>query len=588
MAICRMKLERIKGGGRMKRHTSPWFAVYGLMVILLGAAALGLMLPGLKADDWQSYVILLAMGMFLEWFVISTPNGDFSLSFVLVFVTFILFGTPATVWISALATVFARGIVNHGHSMKTVLFNGAQYALSALLAGIVYEQAGGQIAPQADKLMASNWLPLAAYVVTYFVTNHLLVNIYAAREQARALYPYWRDVFKLELFTCALSICLGALTVLLYRVIGSAGVFLLLGLIILVNALLKTYFELGLAHRELKALHEIALQASLTLKTGELLHKILHQALKVVKYHTAIIYLWREELEQLVPQVVISNNPNYKAWLENTTVEAGDGLIGQVVRTRQTVIVYDCKRDKLIRRMPGIYQIMRSLLILPMVADDKLVGVMVLGKREPFGFKENQKQLLTIMAGQAALATERALLYEKIENMAITDGLTCIYNHRYFYARLEEEFQRAKRYHHPFSLLLLDVDHFKKFNDTYGHQAGDKVLQRVAKVLTRETRRSDVVARYGGEEFAVLLPNTELANAVRLANRIRLAIKGEPVEIGSNRPLVSVTVSIGVAQAPVHGHEPGELIEAADRALYHAKGAGRNRVSTAEEAEEVD
>lgn len=572
----------------MKRHSSPWFAVYGLIVILLGAAALGLMLPGLKADDWQVYAILLAVGMFLEWFVISTPSGDFSLSFVLVFVTFVLFGTPATVWISALAAVFARGIVNYGYTLRTVLFNGAQYALAALLAGIVYEQMGGIIAPGADKLVAANWLPLASYVATYFLVNHLLVNIYAAREQGRALYPYWRDVIKLELFTCVLSIFLGALTILLYRVIGSAGVFLLLGLIILVNALLKTYFELGLAHRELKALYEITLQAALTLKTGDLLHKILHQALKVVKYHTAIIYLWREELGQLVPQVVLSNNPGYKTWLENQTVEAGEGLIGQVVRTRQTVLVYDSKADKLLRRQPGIYQIMRSLLVLPMVADDKLVGVMVLGKREPFGFKENQKQLLTIMAGQAALATERALLYEKIENMAITDGLTSIYNHRYFFTRLEEEFQRSQRYHLPFTLLLLDVDHFKKFNDTYGHQAGDRVLQRVARALQRETRRSDVVARYGGEEFAILLPNTELANAVRLANRIRLSIKGEAVDIGHGRPLVNVTVSIGVAQAPLHGHDPGELIEAADRALYHAKGSGRNRVSTAEEAEEVD
>ena len=159
--------------------------------------------------------------------------------------------------------------------------------------------------------------------------------------------------------------------------------------------------------------------------------------------------------------------------------------------------------------------------------------------------------------------------------LATTDGLTGLKNHRTFKERLAEEFERATRYHLPLSLMLLDVDHFKSFNDTHGHPAGDEVLRRVAKHLTESTRSTDFVARYGGEEFAVLLPFTHQAAALALAERTRTSIAGAKWD------LRAVTASFGVATINDATLTWDLLVKQADTALYRSKAAGRNRVTHA-------
>ncbi|PAW80372.1 MAG: diguanylate cyclase response regulator [Pedosphaera sp. Tous-C6FEB] len=166
---------------------------------------------------------------------------------------------------------------------------------------------------------------------------------------------------------------------------------------------------------------------------------------------------------------------------------------------------------------------------------------------------------------------------EQLQALATTDGLTGLKNHRTFKERLAEEFDRATRYHLPLSLLLLDVDHFKSFNDTHGHPAGDEVLKRVAKHLTESTRSADFVARYGGEEFAVLLPFTHQQAAMALAERTRAAIADEQWD------LRAVTASIGVATLHPGITAAADMVKLADDALYHSKETGRNRVTHASE-----
>ncbi|NBV25648.1 MAG: diguanylate cyclase [Proteobacteria bacterium] len=166
---------------------------------------------------------------------------------------------------------------------------------------------------------------------------------------------------------------------------------------------------------------------------------------------------------------------------------------------------------------------------------------------------------------------------EQLQALATTDGLTGLKNHRTFKERLADEFHRASRYHLPLSFILLDVDHFKKFNDAHGHPAGDEVLKRVAKHLTESTRSTDFVARYGGEEFAMLLPFTHQQAALALAERTRAAIQGATWE------LRAVTASFGVATLNADTPTAAALIKLADDALYHSKENGRNRVTHASE-----
>ena len=160
------------------------------------------------------------------------------------------------------------------------------------------------------------------------------------------------------------------------------------------------------------------------------------------------------------------------------------------------------------------------------------------------------------------------------------DGLTGLYNHRHFQEMLRKEIGEASRYGRPLTLILFDVDFFKKVNDGYGHPAGDAVLKQIANYVAQTVRASDLAARYGGEEFAIILPETDARDAVVLAERIRRGIEALEIDVGSQMPRLRVTVSLGLS-----GLKPGaseqtqsELIEAADKALYAAKSGGRNRL----------
>ncbi|WP_428263533.1 diguanylate cyclase [Haliangium sp.] len=216
-----------------------------------------------------------------------------------------------------------------------------------------------------------------------------------------------------------------------------------------------------------------------------------------------------------------------------------------------------------------------SLVVLPLLSADEAIGTFMLAARERHQFGKDVREMLGIIANQVAVSLQNGMMYAKMETMATTDGLTGLTNHRTFQSRLADMLDRAERTRQPISLLLCDVDHFKKVNDTYGHPVGDEVLRQVARVLERSVRKIDVPARYGGEEFAVVLEATGSDGAMRLADRIRKDV-GDLV-IDSDKGPFQITMSIGVASFPDDARERAVLIERADASLYNAKETGRNR-----------
>jgi diguanylate cyclase (GGDEF)-like protein len=215
----------------------------------------------------------------------------------------------------------------------------------------------------------------------------------------------------------------------------------------------------------------------------------------------------------------------------------------------------------------------------PIVTTNRVFGVVGLVGKAEVDFSEVQRSLVDRFVGQASAILELSLIKEFEEENAIHDGLTGLYNRRYFNERLETEMKRSQREETPLSLAIFDVDHFKRVNDAHGHPAGDLVLQKVAEITGREVRNMDIVCRYGGEEFAVILPSCPQSEALQVAERVRKRIEETPA--GAAGPPVQVTVSAGVATFPQPFSSLTGLIKAADQALYGAKTKGRNRVESA-------
>jgi len=213
----------------------------------------------------------------------------------------------------------------------------------------------------------------------------------------------------------------------------------------------------------------------------------------------------------------------------------------------------------------------------PIQRENKLIAILTLGKKHPRGYySQDDLDFLKIVAGEISVAIENARIYEKASQRAITDELTGLFNHRFFHQRLEEEIARSIRFGEVFSILFLDVDHFKEYNDSSGHLVGDEVLKSIAKYLKNSVRASDICFRYGGDEFAVIFPRTTIDGGRKVAERIRSGIASCQDWQGSQ-----VTVSIGIASWPMDGVIKDELIRSVDAALYYSKQKGRNRTSIA-------
>ncbi|SES90240.1 sensor domain-containing diguanylate cyclase [Stigmatella erecta] len=249
-------------------------------------------------------------------------------------------------------------------------------------------------------------------------------------------------------------------------------------------------------------------------------------------------------------------------------VRYGAPLPGRDIKAMERQIVFDEETQ-----IKGL----GALKIFPLTAGDRILGTLVVGSRKKV-LDPDVLRMLEVMAIQAAQAVLRAQLFEQMERMATTDGLTGLLNHRTFQSKADEHLAQARRYQRKLSLILTDIDHFKSVNDTYGHPTGDAVLRGVAKILREKARDTDIVARYGGEEFAIIMPETDAKGALVIAERIREAVKAEvfQTEMG---PL-KVTLSLGISTGPDHGYDKQHLIDLSDQCLYHAKRNGRNQSVT--------
>ena len=218
---------------------------------------------------------------------------------------------------------------------------------------------------------------------------------------------------------------------------------------------------------------------------------------------------------------------------------------------------------------------------MPLVYKGEVLGVINFAREGVGSFSYQDVRMMSLVAGQVSQALANARLYTRTRELSVRDELTGINNRRHFQQMLQMEWKRAVRFRRQLSLIMVDVDHFKEYNDTFGHLQGDGVLRSIGALLKKNLREVDTVARFGGEEFVLLLPDTDKRGALVVAEKIRAVVSGHRFVTDEMRETRTITVSAGVATYPDDVGEMEDLIDQADIALYRAKELGRNRVESA-------
>jgi diguanylate cyclase (GGDEF)-like protein len=311
----------------------------------------------------------------------------------------------------------------------------------------------------------------------------------------------------------------------------------------------------------------------------ETYNSIVSNSKALLQSERASLLVFDEPSNELILKAAIGMVPDPGSPIH---VRLGEGVSGEVIETGKALMVADIARAGLAPATPPRSYKTNSFISYPITIGGRKIGVLnVTDKLDGGSFDEVDLSLLDIIGPQLALALERAGWQERaaeFQLMSITDPLTTLPNRRYLEERLTEELNRSKRYDYPMSFLMIDIDDFKSYNDNNGHQAGDLALQIAAHCLKSALRSADIASRYGGEEFCILLPQTNLAEAGAIADRIRQRVATTHFPHGKSQPLGRVSVSIGVSTFSKIVNSAETVIAAADRALYRAKHLGKDRI----------
>lgn len=337
----------------------------------------------------------------------------------------------------------------------------------------------------------------------------------------------------------------------------------------------RTNQELRTHLRQISMLLQLNQVMNSTLELSIMFDRTLSSLRDFLGSSNLVLFLYQPETEELsVRKTVGADVVQYTG----TSFKLNEGITGTAARSKELLYVQNIEKDERYLHYKSNSRDKGSMVSAPIVAKDRLLGVLNLHKSEREGFNETDLSLIRATTNQLAVAIENSQLYEKTRTLSNTDELTNIPNRRYFYAILRREFAYAQRYKSSFSLIMVDIDHFKLYNDTYGHLNGDIALSTVATILLQNTRGIDVVARFGGEEFIILLANTNKENAFLVAEKLRNAVSDEVFLLNTKEAVTQkIHISLGIAEYPSDSTGLEDLVEKADQALYAAKDAGRNR-----------
>ncbi len=329
-------------------------------------------------------------------------------------------------------------------------------------------------------------------------------------------------------------------------------------------------------------LNEVARAIGSTIELDDLLELIYEQLSRVIPSDTYFVSLFDAQEKTLDLRILIDGGERFPP----QRLPLGQGFSGWVLENRRPLLIRHLSEE--IDDLPakpvtiGQDRWSESWLGMPILAGEQALGLLAIASYAPNAFNEDDLNLLNNVAAQAALALDNARQHAAVKEQARRDSLTGLYNHGHLLLRLSEEVERNQAAQEPVSLIMLDIDYFKAYNDSYGHVVGDEVLRHLASAIQKHVNNNDIVGRWGGEEFAIVLPGATTQRAFQVAEHIRASLAALEMYDHHGKRLPPPTISQGIATLPTHAQDVARLVDIADMALYQAKGKGRDQVMSAE------
>jgi diguanylate cyclase (GGDEF)-like protein len=562
--------------------------------------------PQIKKAIFLVWILLVPAGM---WFTYITYPPQFSGRWVDILAFLLLTSFVATMpmvinktpvfliqWV-ALATFLSFGLfvemvfaqiavlvllvklrVQKDHYFRYPL-NFIMFFIVSFVAGFLYYLLGGQTGIDIVKNPNTLWLAVF-YGISYYILNQIIHSFYLYMIYKRKESFFGKDFF-VETITTLITFPIGFILYILYDQVGILAL-LFVGIpFVSLSTIFNLYYSSEKINGYLQKAAEIGHQMAERLQVNDVIALFIDKISEMLPVDYAYILEVTENDELKLSRRIESGNvlPN-----DLPNMKKNEGIAGTVWVTQKSMLI-SVKKEWRQYSNGNIPEEVESVLCFPIVRSKQVIGVLLLASKQKRAYEKFQLMIIDILCSYFVVAMENAKHYELTKIQSERCSLTKLYNYRYFESMLAEEFEKLTRFKlKSLSLIILDIDHFKGVNDTYGHQSGNEILFELANRLCELVGSSGTVARYGGEEFVILLPDASKEEAYQLAEHIRKSIANWPFTLtqtlDQKQQLVTITASIGVATAPEDAEDSLALIRQADRALYvGAKRAGRNRVA---------